>query len=462
MTTDFLILYVREDGAFARLSTAGVPRDAERRMPVTEETLCDVLHALVGELVGERELPARSVTAAYVLAGRIEVLSDALREAMASFRFVDSLTQLSREEVFFVAASVHAETVPGAVLFCDSRETRLFSSEGEYDLPRADTGGNGFLDFLLSFTEREGDSLAYLVAQIPRLCELFSVYKAFGVRDGADTSRETVLFPDPEAHSGLSVRVAAPRSDETVPIAEIEAHAECDAVIRYYALSDGDRAKVDRKYPALYRSVRDRRGNYLQVSMKDCANAFRAMLRPIEDASVTALTVVGQYARFPLLHDYLRSFAAFPVRVERESLLVLRGMERLLLDSIADSRLSVVGLDGREIVLWDASLDESFPEKRISFPVTLRTELSAEDVRKGIAVLPYRLRMTTLRKTEDGSFLYERIERTGDLRDLCYEPRRDGSYRIALGSADPKETFTTALLGIGATPDGVTAHLSPL
>lgn len=469
--TNYLVFYAREDGVFAVLSYEGVRRSAERRTEINETTLKRVVRGLVSELLSGLAVQPRSVTVAYTLSRRVEALALTIPDMLSLLSFVDSVTQLPRSEVFFVATTVRAEETPGEILFCGSRETCLFTTEGEYVLPRMKTGGNGFFDYLMSFLCEERDSLEYMLLQTPRLSELFSAYAVYPDAESESRPDETRLFPDPSAYPLLSSRASF--SEDEKGKKRLARQRERDTEkgvaeqdpIRYDALTESDRARVDRKYPALYRSVRDRRGNYLSIPITEAADAYREMLLPLKDAPVTALTVVGPYADFPLLSQLLRSFGVQKLMRANESAIVLRGMERLLIDRIADSRLSLTDIGGREIVLWELSADEDAPEKRVSFPVTLRTEISPEEVSVGAPILPYRLERTVLRQGEDGSFRYERVSERGDLRDLCYTEKRDpsGAFEgLRLASFDheaPQGRFVTALLCIGATPDGVTAHI---
>ena len=112
MMMDYLLLYVREDGVFGRLSAFGETRDAEKRANVSESTLRSVVRSVIAELIGEKKPLPRSITAAFTLSRRVEILADTLREAIGSLSFFDSLTELPRDEVFFVSASVAAEELP--------------------------------------------------------------------------------------------------------------------------------------------------------------------------------------------------------------------------------------------------------------------------------------------------------------------------------------------------------------
>ena len=467
MNSDLLLLYVREDGVFARLALGSETYDTAFRAAVEEANLKDAVLSAAATLCDERDLHMRSVTVAYALSKKVEVLWKAVKEAFSGVPYVDSISQLRREELFYRAVSTLGGDAPRQILYCDSRETRLFTQEGEFTLPTGVTGGNGFLDWLLGFVEVEGDSLSYFLGQSERLAQLFRVYRVYPPASETEVLSETTLFPDRKRYP-----ILAERPKETNERVMLERHSakqhslpadgdNAELPIRYFALSDSDRARVDRKYPALYRSVRDRRGNYRQITMEHAAQAFRRLFGRIEEAPLSDLVVVGAYAKFPLTTQLLSSLPQRPqVSYASESKLLLDAMAQAVRERIAFSRLSVTDMDGDEVVLWDA---DAASAKRISFSVTLRETVTREAWQKNTPILPYTLALKELYKEEDGTFVRRWKTVRGDLRAFCYKRKKDGSYRLALPISDTeRETesaFRTALIGISATPLGVVCHL---
>jgi hypothetical protein len=473
--SDFLLLYVREDGIFARFLKEDRAQDREVRDAVSEESIRPVLKKLFLSLFPKKSLLPRSVTVVYVLSRRVEILQNGISDFFGRLSFVDSVTVLRRDEVFYRAARLLSEKAGAKkqVLYFDSREARLFTEEREWALPTPRSGGNGFLDFLIGFSESEQDSVLYFIQQIDRLTALFSAYRVFRRPFESNGEAQSVIFPKVKRGSALSR--SPKRMEETAAAEELKAEdrtveGKSDASdptngknpqIRYFALSDSERERVNKKFPALYRTVHDKRGNYLYFTIEEVANAFKALFSGIEQAPLTDLTVVGPYADFPLLDDFLRSLTQRPrITYSSESRLVLDGLTACTLERIASSALSVSDMDGDPVVLWTESDTDAPIEKRVSFYTTLRRSVTAEEWRRRIPLLPYTLSLTETVRGDAGAYTRRRREIRADLREFCYQQQKDGSYLLSLPSAAERNTpYETVCIGLGATPDGVVCHL---
>lgn len=463
-----LLLYVREDGIFARVFRDGEVRDGALREAVTEDTLRQTLRTLLIRLLKSGEpITQHSFTVTYVLSRKVSVLGNAVTAFLSGLSFVDSVTELRRDEVFFRASeTVSAKNggAPRQVLFCGSRETRLFTESGEYPLGSGLTGGNGFYDFLLRFVSGEGDSFAYHLRQKERMEQIFRAYRVYPASSEDAEERETRLYPDPAAYPLLLQR--PPKRSEAIlsfPRRAIRKKRSSDETaaepIRYFALSETDREKVDRRYPALYRAVRERRGNRSQVTIGEAAECYRRMLGSIDTLPLSDLTVVGPYAEFPLLTELLNALPQKPtLTYASESTLVLDGLSAAVEERLSSSRLSFRDIDGEEIVLWESG--DPLAEKRVSFAATLKTVVSKDEWSKKRPILPYVLSLTETRRTEENTFVQEDRTLTGDLKEFCYKRQKDGSYLLALPPrAEESGTLRTVLLGISATAVGVRCHL---
>lgn len=477
MNMEVLLLYVREDGLFARLilneETVTVQNEAVRA-EISEETLQERFRELLSRFAAEHTLRGRRVTVVYALSGKVGVLQTCVREMLRGLVFADSVSLLHRDELFYRAARVLSTEHPRQVLYCDSRETRLFTSHGEYFLRETGVSvGNGFLDWILGFAEGEGDSPEYFLRQSDRLAEIFRVYKCFSKPDSEEASNRVGIFPDRSAHPILATRpklsdgielveggalVLRKRQKETPAVA-----GSAEQPIYYAMLSPADRARVDRRYPALYRSVRDKWGNYKQISIGDMAAAFAALFGCIEEAPLSDLVAVGQYARYPLTVDFLSALPQKPtVTFASESTLLLDGMEEAVSDRIRSSRLTLRDIDGEEIVLWDSDAESDGPsrEKRVCFAATLKKSISLEEWKRKEPKMPYSITLEEPRREANGSYVKRMTVRSGDLKDFCYKRQRDGSYRLRLADANADgSTFRTVLLGIVATPVGVCCRI---
>ena len=463
-----LLLYVREDGIFARVFRGSEVRDGALRETVTEETLRQLLRTLLIRLLKSNDPISRySFTVTYVLSRKVSVLGHAIATFLSGLSFVDSVCELRRDEVFFRAAeqlSRKNSNAPQQILFCGSRETRLFTESGEYPLANGLTGGNGFYDFLLRFVSGEGDSFAYHLQQKERLEQLFSAYRVYPYPEEDTELLETRIYPNSAEYPSLTerpshrhnllfsfVRHPIPRKKAT-DVTESEP-------IRYFALSHADREKVDRRYPALYRAVRDNRDHRGKVTMGEAAEVFRRLLDPMETLPLTDLTVVGSYSRFSLLQGFLSTLPQKPkISYASESLLVLDGLSAAVKERLASSRISFRDIDGDEIVLWESGAPLS--DKRVSFAATLKASVSKEEWGRRVPLLPYKLSLTELQRTEENAFVRRTRETAGDLKEFCYKRQKDGSYLLSLPASKESEgSLRTVLLGISATASGVCCHL---
>ena len=473
--SDFLLLYVREDGIFARFLKQEASCDRAVREAVSEESIRPVLKKLFLSLFPKKSLLPRSVTVVYVLSKRVEILQNGISDFFGRLSFVDSVTVLQRDEIFYRAARLLSEKAGAKkqVLYFGSREARLFTEEREWELPTGRSGGNGFLDFLIGFSENEQDALPHFEQQIDRLTALFRAYRVFRRPFESSGEPQSVIFPTVTRGSALSKsprhtlgstfetdpekidRTAGGKTDAS------DAKGEKPVQIRYFALSDSERERVNKKFPALYRAVRDKRGNYLSYTIDAVASGFRDLFSGIEHAPLTDLTVVGQYAEFPLLDDFLRSLTQRPrITYASESNLVLDGLTACTLERLASSALSIRDMDGDPVVLWTESDADDTIEKRVSFYATLRTSVTAEEWRRRIPLLPYTLSLTEAVQREAGVYARVRKKIQADLRESCYKKQKDGSYLLDLPSAVERDTpYETVLIGLGATPGGVVCHL---
>lgn len=490
MQTEKLFLYLREDGVFLRLSYKGERQNAEVRGAVSSENVRETVTRLVESVLEGREIPERSLTAVFTVSKMTEILAPTVRGALLKIPAVDAVALLKREEVSYSAQRTLLADGPRELLFCGARETRLFTADGEVPMPHSEkTGGNGFHDWLLTFAERPMETLEDALLQTDRLAELFRVYRAFpawnesdertdpsvgGAENGKSEKhgKKRRIFPDCKAHPILAVHPAdVAQSDGTeedsdrlsrkkkpLPPPKYE---DREPPILYYALTAEERKKVDRKFPALYRTARDGRGNYLQVSIGAAADAFRSLFGEIDRVPMTALTVVGRYARFPLVRDLLLSLPqGVAVEYASESALMLDGLERATHLRMRSSCLSLGDVDGDAVPLWGEGDAE---EKRVSFEVTLRAGYSREEWKVNPQIFPYTLLLQEERREKDGTFVTVTRRITGDLKRECYRLQKDGSYRLAglarpsAGECDP--VLATALIGVSATPSGVRCHL---
>ncbi len=471
---ELLLCYVREDGLFARLilNDRDAALNASVRKPVTEETLRDALSELIALLSKEVALTGRCVTVAVAFSRKVEVLRPCVSELLSSLSFVDSVSVLLRDELFYRAVTVLSEDGPCQVLYCDSRETRLFTEAGEIPLSGKRTGGNGFYDWLLGFVENEEDSLSYYEGQIDRVRELFRVYRCYAPAAGG-TEQIKKGMPDRAKYPLLYSRPAVSDSDalhgklfsvqkRKAPPVETESPRE-EERIDYTVLSASERARVDRRLPAFYRAARDRYGKPGRISMALAAECFARLFDGIRDAELTHLVAVGRYADFPLTGDLLRSLPQeMTVSYESESKLLLDGMEQAVTHRISSSRLMLHDMDGDAIVLWDSSAekDGSSPEKRISFSMTTRNVIHSEEWKKKAFQMPYVVEFEELRRDENGGYRRVRITKSGDFRKFCYRRQKDGSYRLRLPETENGDSaFRTAVLGVSATPVGISCRL---
>lgn len=473
MNMDFLLLYIREDGMFLRLIQDGEESgewNEEIRTEVSESTLRHSIVTLFLRL--EKRVPFTGrLTVVFALSRKVEVLRSSVYEILRGFRFADSVSVLKRAEIFFLAAKLLSREHPRQVLFCDSRETRLFSENGEFLLQSPGSTGNGFLDWVLGFAQNDEDASDYFLEQTDRLSELFRAYRCFT----PVSRRSDSIFPSRTAYPDLSVRPQYTgdfaffrKSDPAVKKRQNSAFEEEEAPppIDYRALSPAEKSRVDRKYPAFYRVARDS-----TVSIEEAAATFEALFGEIKTAPLTDLVVVGQYAHFPLTEDFLGALPQKPrISYESESKLVLDGMAEAVSERIRSSRLSIRDMDGEEIVLWDEAPSEAegCREKRVCFAVTLKENISKEELRQRkqqqphspALEMPYFLSMEEWKRDPDGTFRRNRISRTGDLKDFCYKRQKDGSYRLRFPEkGEAQSAFRTVLLGLGATPNGICCHI---
>ncbi len=457
---DLLLLYVREDGLFARFLPRGGGEavNVSARETVTEECLFALLSELMQRVSREVGLLHRRVTVVYALSRRVEVLRPCIAEQLWGFRFSDSVSELSRDELLYRAAVRLSGGEADGLLYCDTRETRLFTRDGEIPLRSGRTGGNGFYDWLLSFVTGEGDSFSHFEKQSDRMRVLFSAYRCYPDGSGRTDVRAKRIFPDRATYSSLYGKRAD--RDGAEDFTKDGSEAPVGERIDYTALTPAERTRVDRKYPALYRKARDKRGRLETVSMGEATERFSELFTGIEGVSLSRLVLVGHYADFPLTVDFLSSLPSSPtLEAEREEALLLDGMEEAAIDRIAGARLLLHDIDGDAVMLWEAVEDDpdACPEKRVSFHATVRSVVSAEDFKKRPPRLPYTVELEELRRDETGAYKRVRVTKVGDFRDFCYKRQRDGSYRLRFSSfkVEEENEYSTVLLAVTATPNGV-------
>ncbi|MBR2906959.1 MAG: hypothetical protein IKC26_02810 [Clostridia bacterium] len=466
---DLLLCYVREDGLFARYISERreTTVDVSVRKEISEASLREDLSELCERVRGKVDLTDRRVTVAFALSRRVEVLKPCVSEQLSVLPFADSVSVLPRDELFYRAATTLSQDAPCEVLYCDTRETRLFTVDGEVPLSSGRSGGNGFYDWLFGFVEDEGESFEYYEGQIDRLEELFRVYRCFKPHRNEEASAKRTVFPERARHPLLYNRPALSGKETSRGRldkgASEGADASAEARIDYTALTASDKARVDRRLPAFYKLSRDKYGKHGRISMGEAAERFARLLDGIRDARLTRLVVVGAYADFPLTGDFLRSLPQeMTISYGSESKLLLDGMEDAVIDRIVSSRLLLSDMDGEELVLWDSFSEASgaCPEKRVSFSATLRRTVSAEEWKKKAVRMPYAVEFEELRRDEKGSYKRVRVTKSGDFRTFCYKRQRDGSYRLRVQERESDSSiFRSAVLGVAATPVGVICRL---
>lgn len=466
----FLLLYVREDAVFARL-TGETPCDAEIRETVSESAVEELLARLISLVIEMKSVAPKSLTVVYALSRMTEILSERVSVFLNGLEFADSVSVLRRDEIFCGAAATRSVESPCQVLFCDTRETRLFTEKGEFALPwslpngSGRTGGNGFYDWIFGFVGSERESSEYLLRQIDRFKRLTRAYRCFKPAEETDDTIEERLFPSDIKSLKLvfpeeSIEQKNPKRKKATEEANSSAAGMHSPVyteetpIRYYALSDVGRQAVDEKLPAFCRDVRDKRGNYKKITLAEAARAFDRLFGAIRQAPLTELYVAGYYAHFPMTQDFLASLPSRPViHFEKASKLLLDGMEWEASKRLRCSQVSLCDMDGDVLFLWKQGDEE---EKRVVFAATVPYAISQEDFAKPI--LPYTLETERVRKLSDDIYVPERIIETGDLKDFCYLLQKDGFYRLTEDSSEKESDFRTVLLGISATLDGICCH----
>ena len=199
---DLLLCYVREDGLFARYISERreTTVDVSVRKEISEASLREDLSELCERVRGKVDLTDRRVTVAFALSRRVEVLKPCVSEQLSVLPFADSVSVLPRDELFYRAATTLSQDAPCEVLYCDTRETRLFTVDGEVPLSSGRSGGNGFYDWLFGFVEDEGESFEYYEGQIDRLEELFRVYRCFKPHRNEEASAKRTVFPERARH----------------------------------------------------------------------------------------------------------------------------------------------------------------------------------------------------------------------------------------------------------------------
>lgn len=464
---DLLLLYVREDGLFARFlpSESGEVLNVSEKATVTEDGLSDLLNRLMQSISKKAELLHRRVTVAFALSKRVEVLRPCVAEHLRSFRFSDSVSELSRDELLYRAAGLLSFDGQVGLLYCDTRETRLFTKVGEIPLSIGRTGGNGFYDWLLGFVESEEDSFPYYVEQIDRLWDLFRAYRCFSARGEKKKARGKGIFPQRSEYPLIYGRTADGKSSPEVGdrAGGTESESRTQSLgdrIDYTSLTLSEKQRVDRKYPALYRKMRGKQGRSQSVSMEKAAERFAELFTGLRDAELSRLVLIGYYAEFPLTVDFLSSLPNdAELMQESEQKLLLDGMEEAVIDRISGARLLLHDIDGDAVTLWESCPEgtDVCPEKRISFRTTVRRDVSSEEWKRKIPQLPYTIELEEFRRDADGRYKRVRVTKRGDFREFCYKRQRDGSYRLRL---PPKtegmdSAFSTVLLGLSATPTGV-------
>lgn len=469
---DLLLLYVREDGLFARFlpSGSGEALNVSEKATVTEDGLSDLLNGLMQSISKKAELLRRRVTVVFSLSKRVEVLRPCIAEHLRSFRFSDSVSELSRDELLYRAAELLSLDGQVGLLYCDTRETRLFTKVGEIPLSIGRTGGNGFYDWLLGFVEGEEDSFEYYVEQIDRLWELFRAYRCFPTRGKEKKGHGKRIFPQRSAYPLLHGHSAEGKGNPAPSDGAYSGEAQSEGSenrkqspedrVDYTTLTSSEKQRVDRKYPALYRKMRGKRGHSQSISMEKAAGRFAELFTGLCDAELSRLVLIGYYAEFPLTVDFLSTIPDDVVFVqESEQELLLDGMEEAVIDRISGARLLLHDIDGDAVTLWESCPEgaDVCPEKRVSFRTTMRRGVSSEEWKRKIPQLPYTIELEEFRRDADGRYKRVRVTKRGDFREFCYKRQRDGSYRLRL---PPKiegmdSAFSTVLLGLCATPTGV-------
>ena len=464
---DLLLLYVREDSLSARFlpSGNGEVLNVSQKATVTENTLSDLLNELMRSISKKTELLHRRVTISFALSRRVEVLRPCVAEYLRGFRFSDSVSELSRDELLYRAVGSVSSDGEIGLLYCDTRETRLFTRGGEIPLFGGRTGGNGFYDWLLGFVESEEDSFEYYVEQIDRLWDLFRAYRCFPVRGEEKKARGRRIFPQRSSYPLLCGRSARGKND---PMQSGEVQSEdCESRtyssedrVDYTALTVSEKQRVDRKYPALYRKVRGKRGYAQSISMGEAAERFADLLAGLCSAELSRIVLIGYYSEFPLTADFLSTLPGNVELVQKsEQKLLLDGMEEAVIDRISGARLLLHDIDGDAVTLWEPCPTDAdvCPQKRVSFHATMRRNVTSEEWKRKIPQLPYTIELEEFRRDTDGCYKRVRVTKRGDFREYCYKKQRDGSYhlRLPVGIENSDSSFHTVLLGLSATPIGV-------
>ena len=447
---DCLLLYACSSGLSYRLIARGTAVDlsapsALSETPLDGDTLDEVVQALAESIRAEGERLPRSTTVALTVSVKLRYLEQRLSDALSSLDFVDSVTVLSRKELFYRAERSLSAESPTQLLFCGERETSLFLAGRELILPKSRTGGNGFEDYVLSFVVNAFESEEHYTAQVPRLYELFRAYSYFSRED----LREDPLRIFPIGWEAPALLPDAPYEDDVIPVP-------------YRLLSAEERIKVDRRFSALTATPRRGQKRGKAITIAKAATVYERMIAPMRQEELSSILLTGAYADFPLLHDFLSALPQKPaVALVDEATLVFYGMLLAVRDRIVHTSLYLIDATGEEVLLFG---DDPSDERRVSFCATLRRKISAADFARERPYFPYRLLHRAVRQ-DGGVFAVEDEETCGDLKHFCYTRGENGDYVLRcigdpIADAEGIEpTYEAVRLGITATPDGITCHV---
>ena len=448
---DCLLLYACSRGLSYRLILQGEAVDLSApsmliEMSLDGDTLDEVVHALADALNAEKTLLPRSKTVVLTVSTKLRYLEQRMVETLSRLDFADSVTALSRKELFYRAERALSVDVPTQLLFCGERETSLFLEGREVMLPKSRTGGNGFEDYVLSFVVNAFESEAHYNAQIPRLYALFRAYSYFSRED----LREDPLRIYPIGWGKPAALPDMPSDGDILPIP-------------YRLLSAEERIKVDRRFFALCTTPRRGQKRGKAITIAKAATVYERMIAPMRNEALSSILLTGAYADFPLLSDFLSSLPQKPeVAFVDEATLVFFGMILAVEDRISHTSLYLVDATGEEVLLFGE--DSPAEERRVSFAATLRSKIASSDWSRERPYFPYRLCRRFVR-IDGQNYTVEDEDTCGDLKDFCYTCDENSDYVLRFGGEPITDAegiaaaYETVHLGITATPTGITCHV---
>ena len=451
LSKDCLLIYAYVGGFSYRLMLKNTEVSLEESAATVEvevngDSLLDAVSELALAVNAYSARAHRSTTIVFAVTTKLRYLEKRIAEALSTLDFADSVSPLSRKELFYRAERELSDAMPTQILFCGEKETSLFSDGREVELPKSRTGGNGFEDYILSFVVNEYEKAAHYYAQVPRLYTIFRAYSYFS-REDTRKDRNRIY----------------PLNWEKPALLPATGEDDVGRPVPYRLLNAEERIKVDRRFCAFYSTPKRGKNRGKPISIAHAATVYERMVAPIRNEALTSLMLTGAYADFPLLWDFLSSHPQSPeISFVDEATLVFFGMLLAVKDRIEHTTLCLIDANGEELLLFGD--EDSEDERKVAFAVTLRKKIPSAEWTRERPYVPYRMRQRVVH-CENGVYAEAEELTNGDLKDLFYQKDENGDYILSihgepiLAGEGEEPLYEIVKLGVTATPDGFAWHV---